>query len=146
VPQRVLVVTSENDADGSYRTALAPYCDVEVVSSGAGALELMLVDRSIKLVLCAAQASDVTACEFLQNLSWVVPGNRPPVVVFGEICPNESLRALELGAIQCLPEACGPKTLAREVDLLLRSDVLACAGQRVRPAAGARRRARMGRP
>lgn len=115
-----------------YESALLPYFQVETVDSGAAALELMLVDHSIKLVLCAAQAADMTACEFLQTLSWVVPGDAPPVIVFGEPSPSESVRAIELGAIQCIPEACGPKTLAREVDLLLRSDILASAVRKPR--------------
>jgi DNA-binding response OmpR family regulator len=133
-------VSADPDGCDAHAQALAPYFEVQVVGSGAGALELLLVDHSIKLVLCAAQTLDVTACEFLQNMSWMVPGPHPPVIVFGEASPSESVRALELGAVQCFPESCGPKTLAREVNLLLRSNALDGSAPRLRPSARIRRR------
>lgn len=138
--QRIILVSADPDGCEAHAAALAPYFEVQVVGSGAGALELLLVDHSIKLVLCAAQTLDVTACEFLQNLSWMVPGKHPPVIVFGEASPSESIRALELGAVQCFPENCGPKTLAKEVNLLARSNALACCETRLRVSTRHRRR------
>ena len=126
-PLRVLFVPPERleatEGEGPYRIEAEGF-EVETVSSGAAALELILVDGKFALVVCAARMSDVTACEFLETLRWVVPGRRPPVVVFGQSNRHESARTIDLGALRCLPEDCGPRTLARELSLLVQSGAL----------------------
>lgn len=119
VRKRVVLVSANPSTAASYKAMLSPACEVEVVESSAAALELLLVDRSIRLVLCESELQDANACEFLLNLSWIVPGECPPVLVVGEIAAPDALRAMQLGAAQCVSLREGPQALLHEVEQLL---------------------------
>jgi CheY-like chemotaxis protein len=96
--------------------ALEPVVDVEIVASGAATLELVLVDRSIELVLCPARMADLSACQFLHNLRWIVPGKRPPVFVLGETDAKEITKALELGAVKCIAPRASARSIAGQIE------------------------------
>jgi DNA-binding NarL/FixJ family response regulator len=116
--KRIAFVTDDANAVDRHVRALEDHSDVEIVASGAAAIELVLVDRSVELVIYTARNADLTPCQFLDNLRWMVPGH-PPVVVVGESDPAEKDKAMALGAAGSVSARCGARVLSNRIERLL---------------------------
>jgi DNA-binding NarL/FixJ family response regulator len=118
VRRRIAFVTDDASSVERHVRALEDHSDVELVDSGAAAIELVLVDRSVGLVVYTARPADLTPCQFLHNLGWMVP-DHPPVVVVGERDPAQKDEAMALGAVGCVSARCGARTLSSRLEQLL---------------------------
>jgi CheY-like chemotaxis protein len=102
----------------SYAAELERGYQLEVVDSGAAAIELLLWDNDFRLILCAAGLSDFSGSELLRKLHSIRGLRCPPVVIFGGDDPNEVIRSMQIGVRQYITGPCPPAELLNKVDRL----------------------------